>query len=89
MYEIKQYSYKKAEELGLKIRPSTRKGKKIDVYKGDDYLTSIGSSNYKDFPTYLLENGEEYAEKRKRLYHIRHQKDLTHFRGFLSMYILW
>ena len=65
MYEIKQYSFKKAEELGLQIRSSTRKGKKIDVYKGDDYLTSIGSSNYKDFPTYLLENGEEYAEKRK------------------------
>jgi hypothetical protein len=82
MYEIQNYSFKKAEELGLQIRSSTRKGKKIDVYKGDDYLTSIGSSNYKDYPTYLLENGEEYAEKRKRLYHIRHQKDLNALEDF-------
>ena len=89
MYEIKKYSFKKAEELGLNIRPSTRrKGYKIDVYRGDDYLTCIGDIHYKDYPTDVLENGKEHAEKRKRLY-IRHQKDLEHFRGFLSMYILW
>ena len=89
MYEIKQYSFKKADELSLNIKASTRKGYKIDVYKGEDYLTSIGDINYKDYPTYVLENGKEYAEKRKRMYHLRHKKDLKHFRGFLSMYILW
>ena len=90
MYEIKEYSYKKADELGLEIKPSTRKGKKIDVYKNDDYLVSIGSTDYKDYPTFVEENGKDYAEKRKRLYHSRHRNDIKkHFRGFITSYILW
>ena len=31
MYNITDYSFEKAAELGLTIKPSTRKGKKIDV----------------------------------------------------------
>ena len=89
MYEIKNYSFKKAEELSLNIKPSTRKNKKIDVYKEDDYLFSIGSIKNFDYPTYVLEKGKAYAEERKRLYHLRHKKDLKHFKGFVAMYILW
>ena len=89
MYEIKNYSFKKAEELSLNIKPSTRKNKKIDVYKEDDYLFSIGSIKHFDYPTYVLEKGKAYAEERKRLYHLRHKKDLKHFKGFVAMYILW
>ena len=37
MYHITDYSYRKAKELKLSIKPSTRKDKKIDVYKNDDY----------------------------------------------------
>ena len=33
MYAIKKYTYKKAKYLGLRVRPSTDKTKKIDVYK--------------------------------------------------------
>ena len=90
MYEIKQYSFKKAEELGLQIRSSTRKGKKIDVYKDDDYLFSIGSIKNFDYPTYVIEKGKAYAEERKRLYHLRHKKtSKKHFKSFVAMYILW
>jgi hypothetical protein len=89
MYEIKNYSFKKAEELSLNIKPSTRKNKKIDVYKQNDYLFSIGSIKNFDYPTYVIEKGKAYAEERKRLYHIRHKKDLKHFKGFVAMYILW
>ena len=89
MYDIKEYTYKKADELNLTVRPSTRKGKKIDVYKDGDYLCSIGDSKYKDYPTFLIEDGKEVAEKRKKMYHLRHKKDLSHFKGFLSMYLLW
>jgi len=89
MYEIKKYSYDKAKELDLTIKPSTRKNKKIDVYKDDDYLFSIGSIKNFDFPTYVLEKGKAYAEERKRLYHLRHKKDLKHFKGFVAMYLLW
>ena len=89
MYNITDYSFEKAAELGLTIKPSTRKGKKIDVYKDDDYLVSIGSIKNFDYPTYVLEKGKAYAEKRKALYHQRHRKDLKHFKGFVAMYNLW
>ena len=89
MYNITYYSFEKAAELGLTIKPSTRKGKKIDVYKDDDYLVSIGSIKNFDYPTYVLEKGKAYAEKRKALYPQRHRKDLKHFKGFVAMYILW
>ena len=89
MYNITDYSFEKAAELGLTIKPSTRKGKKIDVYKDDDYLVSIGSIKNFDYPTYVLEKGKAYAEKRKALYHQRHRKDFKHFKGFVAMYILW
>ena len=87
MYEIKNYSFKKAEELSLNIKPSTRKNKKIDVYKDDDYLFSIGSIKNFDYRTYVLEKGKAYADERNRLYHVRPKKDLKHFKSFVPMYI--
>ena len=33
MYEIKPYSFRQAAKLGLEIKPSKNKNKKIDVYK--------------------------------------------------------
>jgi hypothetical protein len=89
MYKILDWSYKRADDLGLEIKPSQKKNKKIDVYKNDEYITSIGNSNYMDYPTYILKNGKEYADKRRRLYYIRHKKDVSHFRGNLTAHILW
>jgi hypothetical protein len=89
MYRIKDYSYEKANDLNMKIYPSTRKHKKIDVYSPDDqYLFSIGDSRYTDYPT-LLETDKELAEKKRKLYHARHQKDIHHLKGFTSLYVLW
>ena len=34
-YQISEYSKIKASKLGVDIKPSTRKGKKIDVFKKD------------------------------------------------------
>jgi hypothetical protein len=89
MYKIKDYSYKKARELSLDIKSSKKAGKKIDVYRKGDYITFIGDNRYKDYPTYVLENGKTYADERKRLYHIRHKKDVKHLRGGLASKILW
>ena len=33
MYTITPYTYKKAKQLGLVVKPSTNKTKKIDIYK--------------------------------------------------------
>jgi hypothetical protein len=74
-YKIKDYSYKKAKELGVEIKPSTNKNKKIDVIKKGKVIASIGDINYKDYPTYIQEKGLSYAKERRRLYNIRHKND--------------
>jgi hypothetical protein len=92
MYEITQYSKDQAKKLGVMIKPSTRKNKKIDVFdKNLEYITSIGDNRYKDFPTYKKEKGEEYANKRREAYKKRHEKD-RHIKGtagFFADKILW
>ena len=88
MYQISEYSYKKAKDLGVTIYPSKRKYKKIDVYKNGKYLASIGDNRYKDFPSILAKEGREIAEKHRRLYHARHRND-NGIAGKLAMYILW
>ena len=35
---------------------------------------SVGARGYGDYPTYMKEKGKEYADERRRLYKIRHNK---------------
>ena len=92
MYKITDYSKSKARLLGVKIKPSTNKNKKIDVFDwNNNFITSVGAMGYKDYPTYLLEKGKKYADERRRLYRIRHEKDRKVL-GSASYYadkILW
>lgn len=88
MYKIKDYSYKKAKELGVEIKTSNKKNKKIDVLRKGKVIASIGDKNYKDYPTYIQEKGLSYANERRRLYNIRHKND----KGIVGKYakaILW
>tara|TARA_R100000734_G_C3317130_1_gene110022 strand:+ start:2687 stop:2995 length:309 start_codon:yes stop_codon:yes gene_type:complete len=100
-YKIKQYSKNQAKKLGVIIRPSTRKGKKIDVFKKvKDKKTgkmtlkkvaSIGALGYGDFPTFTQEKGKEFADKKRKAYKKRHEKD-RHVKGTAGYYadkILW
>ena len=92
MYEITKYSKDKAKELGVKIKPSTYTNKKIDVYDYyNNFIVSIGDIRYKDYPTYLIERGRKYADERRRLYRIRHEKDgkVLGSAGYYSFRILW
>ena len=43
------------------------------MFKNNVKIATIGDSKYKDFPTYVIENGLEFANKRKKLYYIRHK----------------
>ena len=90
MYKIKKYSKDQANKLGVEIKPSTNPKKKIDVYKDNKKIASIGSIYYKDYPTYLIED-KKLAEERRRLYRIRHKKDLNkpNSNGFYANKILW
>ena len=76
MYTITEYSRDQAKKLGVTIKPSTNKGKKLDVFKDGKKLASIGALGMGDFPTYMKTKGKEYADERRRLYKIRHGKTM-------------
>ena len=90
-YIIQPYSKEQARKLNVTIKPSTNKMKKIDVYKGDKKIASIGAINYNDYPTYLKKNGRVYADNRRKLYKIRHQNDINKINspGYFANKLLW
>ena len=88
-YHITDYSYKQAKNLKVIIKPSTRKDKKIDVFKDNKKVASIGNKNYMDYPTYIETKGKKYAEKRRELYKKRHKNDIDNGAGFYADKILW
>lgn len=65
---------RKAKRLGVSVKPSTRKNKKLDVFKNNKKIASIGDSRYKDFHLYKKSEGTKKANLRRRLYKIRHNK---------------
>ena len=99
-YKIEPKQRENARKLGVEIYPSTRKGKKIDVYKpfvnrsGDfnymdaKYITSIGDINYLDYHKYIKIDPQE-AENRRRLYLKRHKKRKKGSAGYYANKILW
>lgn len=91
VYDIKQYSFDKAAKLGVTIKPSTKKGKKIDVFKGNEKVASIGALGMNDYPTYIEDKGLDFANNRRRLYRIRHNKNINKkdTPGFYANRILW
>jgi len=75
---------KKAAKLGVVIKPSTAKHKKLDVFKNGQKIASIGDLRYSDF------NLHGDSERRRR-YKLRHEKH-RHNVGSPSYYadrILW
>ena len=91
-YKITKYSHNRADELNVNIRQSTKKNKKIDVFgKDGKYITSIGDSNYLDYPSYIKKNGIDYANNRRDLYKKRHEKHrkIKNTRSYYADKILW
>ena len=75
---------KNARKLGVTVRASARKHKKLDVLRDGTLLHSIGDSRYGDY----LTHGDK---ERQRLYRLRHDKH-RHKVGSASWYsdqILW
>jgi len=92
MYKIKKYSYDKAQKLGLIIIPSQIKNYKIDIYDLDEnYITSIGSLPYSDYPSYIESDGKAYADRRRELYKKRFEKTrhIVGTRSWFADQILW
>ena len=92
MYKILPYTIKQAKKLNVIVQPSIKKYKKLDVFSKDGtYICSVGALGYKDYPTYIEENGLEYANKRRILYKLRHKNDLNIIgsKGFYADKLLW
>jgi hypothetical protein len=92
MYRIKPYSIRQATKLGVTIKPSRVKGKKIDVFdKKGNKLASIGALGYGDYPTFWEQKGKAFADEKRRLYKMRHEKDrkVRGTPGYYADQILW
>ena len=90
-YNITKYTKDQAKKLGVEVKVSKVKGKKIDVFKDGKKIASVGALGYSDYPTYTKTKGKAYADERRRLYKIRHSKDInvTGSDGYYADKLLW
>ena len=96
MYRVKTGQRLAARRLGVAIRPSTVKGKKLDVYKNGIQVASIGDIQYGDYWTYVQDEKYNRAPKgtaaqRRRLYKVRNANECAAKGtvGFFACRILW
>jgi hypothetical protein len=73
-YVITEYSKQQAKKLGVELRQSSDPKKKVDIFKNGEKIVSVGATGYGDFPTFMKTMGKTYADERRRLYKIRHNK---------------
>ena len=90
-YNIKKHTIDQAKKYGYEVKVSKNKKKKLDVYKDNVKIASIGDTLYKDYPTYIEEKGIAYGNIRRALYYKRHKKDIEikGSNGWLSSILLW
>ena len=90
-YIITAYTREQAKKYGVTVKKSKLKSKKIDVFKNGEKVASVGALGYGDYPTFTRTKGKEFANKRRKAYKKRHQKDRTK-RGTAGWYadkLLW
>ena len=90
-YKITNYTKDKAKKLGVEVKVSKVKVKKLDVFKDGKKIASVGALGYSDYPTYIKDKGKDYADKRRTLYKIRHKKDkdVKGTKGYYADRLLW
>ena len=89
-YKILPQQKTAARKLGVTIKPSTVKGKKIDVFKNGEKVASIGAIGYGDYWTYY--QADRYLARSKReSYKARHEGEQNKIGspGYYAWYILW
>ena len=90
-YRISRGTRRKAKALGVVVRRSKNKKKKIDVFRAGKKVASVGAIGYKDYWTLLREEGVTVARERRRLYKKRHQKNrqVKGSNGYWADQLLW
>ncbi len=89
-YVVTQRTKDQAKRLGVVVRPSANPRKKLDVFRDNKKVATVGEAGAGDFPTYLKAS-KALAEERRRLYRARHEK-YRHKEGTPSWYadrLLW
>ena len=89
VYQISNGIKEIARRHNLRVEPSRLKTKKISVFKGDEYLGSVGAIGYDDYFTFKQKYGNEVANEHRRRYLIRHNKDRYSGHGKLAAMLLW
>jgi hypothetical protein len=89
-YRIKPGQIAAAKKLGVTIKASTVKGKKIAVFKAGEKVADIGAIGYGDYWTYY--QADKYVARSKReAYQARHKGEQNKIGspGYYAWYILW
>ena len=73
-----------AKRLGVTVKPSTRKGKKLDVYLPSGKVVTIGHADYEDY----LQHGDAQRRRnyKSRMSGNRHKRGTA---GYYADQILW
>ena len=74
----------KGKKYGVEVERSTRKGKKVDIFKDGRKICSIGSSFHEDYNQHGDDERRERFRDRFRKY-----KDNDKTCGFYSYWLLW
>lgn len=90
-YEITEYTRKRASELGVTVRLSTKATKKLDVLRDGKVIASIGGLGYADYPTFIKSHGVKYANERRKAFYQRHAKSISvkHSPAWFAAELLW
>ena len=92
MYKITPYTKRQAKRIHVRVRPSTLKHKKIDVFSSQGKkLGSVGYRGMMDYPSYIQSKGIRYAKTRRKIYYQRHSNDghKKGSNGWLAKKLLW
>ena len=93
-YVITEHTKKQARQLGVTVKPSSKKNKKIDVIKKGEVLASVGDRRFADFGSFLAMEAKGQAPKgladdRRRAYKARHGKYPVNSPGYWADKLLW
>jgi len=90
-YNISQRTRSIAKRMGVTVKKSTRKGKKLDVFKNGKKVASIGAKGYNDYASFIRSHGKSHADKRRSAYKKRHSKDRSKkgSAGYYADKLLW
>jgi hypothetical protein len=94
-YSIFPYTKSQAKKIGVEVKPSENKGKKIDVYKDGKKVASVGAIGYNDYPTYMdMEKKGEVskgtADMKRAAYKARHvYRDRVGTPAYYADQLLW